>query len=273
MPISDRELEHIRRKQREFLDAMLVAKWTTARRTLGEKDALEIGRKVGLKPILVCEFLHYWVSSGDLDSSWIPIAEKIQESLGEKAFDQIEADFSSEKLIKIFISYSSRDRELRELLIEGVKNHLTHRKKIAYELWNDMEIDLGADWKNEIETALLYCDVAILLVSANFASSSFIKEKELAAFFKRKKEERFLILPVLIRNYNFNQFEMLSSLNFFKTYYSEYGFNKPIDRHKLVPFDVLADDEKTSEKQLQDYYKKLADFIHTAVSNHYLEKM
>jgi hypothetical protein len=38
MPISDRELEHIRRKQREFLDVLLVRKWTTPRRPLGEQD-------------------------------------------------------------------------------------------------------------------------------------------------------------------------------------------------------------------------------------------
>ncbi len=34
MPISDRELEHIGRKQREFLDALLVRKWTRLRRSL-----------------------------------------------------------------------------------------------------------------------------------------------------------------------------------------------------------------------------------------------
>ncbi len=93
MPISDRELEHIRRKQREFLAALLVRKWTTPRRSLGEQDALEAGRKVGLMPILVSEFLHYWVGSGDLDESWTPIAVKIQKSLGDSAFEQIEAGF------------------------------------------------------------------------------------------------------------------------------------------------------------------------------------
>lgn len=44
-----------------------------------------------------------------------------------------------------------------------------------------------------------------------------------------------------------------------------------LTRHKILPFDILGDDPRTSEKQFQDFYFKLADHIHTAVSN-YLQK-
>ena len=79
-------------------------------------------------------------------------------------------------------------------------------------------------------------------------------------------------MPVLIRDYNFSAFETLSALNFFKTYFSEYGFNKPIERNKLLPLDVLAENDNTTDRQLNNYYRKLADFIETAVKSHFINQ-
>ena len=171
--------------------------------------------------------------------------------------------------INIFVSYSSRDRELRELLVDGLKGHLTHRGDFEYQTWTDTQIDLGANWEDEINQALQQSNVALLLVSANFAASNFINKKELPEFFKKQKEEGALILPVLVRQYEFQYFESLSTLNFFKTYYPEYGFNKPIERNKLLPFDKLAENEQTTDAQLNNYFAKLASYIHTAVTNHF----
>jgi hypothetical protein len=63
-----------------------------------------------------------------------------------------------------------------------------------------------------------------------------MNEEEFPTFLNKKKEVGFLILPVLLRQYDFKHFEDLSALNFFKTYYPEYGCNKPIERNKLLPF-------------------------------------
>jgi hypothetical protein len=119
-----------------------------------------------------------------------------------------------------------------------------------------------------LKFALDYSDAAILLVSASFASSEFINQVELAEFLKRKKEQGYLILPILLRNYDFKDFADISSLNFFKTYYDDYGLGKLSDRDKLMPFDVLGDDEKVNRKSLNDYFFKLSQFIHHAVTNH-----
>ena len=105
------------------------------------------------------------------------------------------------------------------------------------------------------------------MVSSHFASSTFINENELVEFFRKKQEENYLILPILVRDYDFSQFEELGKLNFFKTYNEDYGFNKPFERDDLLPFDRLADSSETTNRQLNLYYKNLADFIHTAVSN------
>lgn len=172
------------------------------------------------------------------------------------------------RAVKIFISYSNKDRDLRVLLAEGVNEHLDQKREIKYNLWSDKEINLGDDWKEEIEKALKTSKVALLLVSASFAKSKFIKEFELAEFLKRKKEDGYLILPVLIRKYNFEEFEEVSSLNFFKTYYNQYGFNEATTRNSLMPFDVLGDDKNVTDKLLNDYYCNLADHIHTAVTNY-----
>jgi hypothetical protein len=79
-------------------------------------------------------------------------------------------------------------------------------------------------------------------------------------------------MPILVRDYNFSAFQTLSELNFFKTYFSEYGFNKPIERHKLLPFDVLAENENATDQQLHNYYRKLADFVDNALRNHFTNK-
>jgi internalin A len=179
--------------------------------------------------------------------------------------DSLSPDFK--KNIKIFVSYSNKDTELKEILIEGIKEHLSNKEKFIYNFWSDKEIDLGADWKNEIEIAMKESDAAILLISSSFASSKFVNKIELATFLKRKREDRFLILPILIHKYDFSEFEKLSSLKLFKTFYSEYGFEKPTVRKKLMPFGVLGEDENTKDEQLQYYYDKLSEHIHRTVSN------
>jgi hypothetical protein len=178
-------------------------------------------------------------------------------------------DKDMNKEVKIFISYSSKDRDLRQLLVDGIKDHLTHTPGFNFIFWTDKQIDIGDNWKEEIDDAIKSSDIALLLVSASFASSKYIQQVELAEFFNRKQAENYLILPVLVRNYEFTHFETLSNLQFFKTYYSSYGFKKPIDRNKLLPFDVLAEDEHSTDKQLQDYYKYLADAIYNVVKNRF----
>jgi hypothetical protein len=178
-------------------------------------------------------------------------------------------EVNSKKVIKIFISYSSKDRKMRDLLLEGLKAHLAHKEGIAYIFWEDRQIDIGADWKEDIEQALMTSQAAILLISANFAASAFIQENELKTFLKKQADEGYLIFPVLVRNYVFKDFKELSGLNFFKTYYDEYGFTDAKVRDELLPFDVLGDEATTTDKKFQDYYRKLSDHIHKAILNNF----
>lgn len=172
---------------------------------------------------------------------------------------------NTKKVINAFISYASEDRDLMELISQGLKQHLSHSIDYIYKIWDDRQIVLGENWKVEINNQINESSLCILLVSASFAASTFIKEIELAQFLEKKSNEKIVFVPVLVRSYDFKQFEEISKLQFFKPYYSQYGYNKPIDRMKIMPFDVLGDDDKVTAKQLTDYYKNLAQKISEAV--------
>jgi CHAT domain len=77
MPISEEKLAQIRRKQEQFRDALLdvTQLWT---RKLDESNALEAGRRIGLEPVLVSEFLQYWVNMGEGDESWLEVSARIR---------------------------------------------------------------------------------------------------------------------------------------------------------------------------------------------------
>jgi len=169
------------------------------------------------------------------------------------------------KIIKVFVSYSSKDAGIQELLIEGLRVHLSTRPGYEFQIWSDKAIDMGADWNGDIKENIRNADVAILLVSASFAASPYIRKEELAEFMEMMKGGQFLLLPVLVRSFDFMSFKELAGFQFFKAYYREYGFTSPTIRDKFMPFDVLAEDAKVENRWLNDYYKNLADMVERAV--------
>jgi len=77
MPISEEKQAQIRQKQEQFRDALLdeTQLWS---RELDEAGALEAGRMLELDPILVSEFLQYWVNMGEGDASWLEVSARIR---------------------------------------------------------------------------------------------------------------------------------------------------------------------------------------------------
>jgi hypothetical protein len=177
---------------------------------------------------------------------------------------------ADKKTINTFVSYSSSDADLMELLVGGIRDHLSQINNYKFEIWDDRKIEMGESWKTEIESAMQDSEVCILVVSASFASSRFINETELANFLKRASEGSCIILPVLVRAYTFSNFETLSQLQFFKPYNRDYGFNKPIERNKLLPFDRLGENENTTQATLNLYYKNLCDKILASVKSKFV---
>ncbi|MGF1534227.1 MAG: toll/interleukin-1 receptor domain-containing protein, partial [Bernardetiaceae bacterium] len=164
--------------------------------------------------------------------------------------------------MKVFISYSSRDRDIRQYIERELAVHLNALAPNTYTLWSDAGIDIGANWREVIETQMAESDAALLLVSPGFMASEFINNVELTEFFRRKQEAGYILIPVEIRHTpNWGE---LAQLNFFKTYRTDYGFTRPADRTERLAFEQLYDNDRTTDAQLNTYFTKLAECVHGA---------
>ena len=77
---------------------------------------------------------------------------------------------------RLFVSYSHRDRRIRERL----EIHLAPLKQTAnIEIWTDKEIGAGEKWETAIVASLSQATIAVLLLTADFLGSEFIQNKEI----------------------------------------------------------------------------------------------
>ena len=95
---------------------------------------------------------------------------------------------------RIFISYSHHD--------EGWKDQLVTQLKVLaleglWDVWDDRHIAAGETWQPEIAAAIAGCDVAILLVSAEFLTSGFIRSDEIPALLQRRQHEGVRLIPLI----------------------------------------------------------------------------
>jgi len=99
---------------------------------------------------------------------------------------------------KIFISYSRKDVEYKNEL----RNHLNILSTFDIaDNWDCEKITIGT-WEEQIKKELLDSDIVIYMLSANFFSSSYIREKEVLEVMKQMKEnQNKKILPVIVSEF------------------------------------------------------------------------
>ncbi|MEM8964122.1 MAG: toll/interleukin-1 receptor domain-containing protein, partial [Acidobacteriota bacterium] len=135
---------------------------------------------------------------------------------------------------KIFISYSHKDEVWKDRLV-------THLGVLgSVELWDDRRIEAGAGWLEEIESAMGSADAAILLVSADALTSSFILDREVETLLTRRQRDGLLVVPLLVRPCAWQAVPWLASIQM-----------RPADGQALSTFDEAGIDQHLADLALE----------------------
>jgi hypothetical protein len=101
------------------------------------------------------------------------------------------------KKLKIFLSYSHKDEDMKNQLDTFLINL---KRSGSIEVWQDRQLLAGTEWDNTIKNELDTADIILLLISADFNASNYIWEKELATAMQRHERGEARVIPVLLRN-------------------------------------------------------------------------
>lgn len=107
----------------------------------------------------------------------------------------------------VFVSYSHANRGW----LDRLKVHLRPLERLGtITLWDDTRIKPGSQWREEIERELEQARVAVLLVSADFLASDFVRTHELPRLLAAAEQRGTLVLSVILSPCRFEQTRELS---------------------------------------------------------------
>lgn len=109
----------------------------------------------------------------------------------------------------VFISYAHADREQKDEILKHLRS-LNYRFELI--VWSDDEIDVGDDYREQIDVAMTAASVSILLVSVDALESRFIRLQELPRLLDRRRRDGMLLIPVLLRPCGWRQIPWLEAL-------------------------------------------------------------
>lgn len=111
----------------------------------------------------------------------------------------------------IFISYSHKDRQW----LEYVRSHLAPAAAHGVmTTWDDNQLQIGANWKGDISSALDACQVFILLVSRHSLVSKFILDHEVKRILDRRRNQAVPFCPIVVTPCYLDAVDWLTSLNY-----------------------------------------------------------
>ena len=97
---------------------------------------------------------------------------------------------------KVFISYSHKDEEFKDELVTMLAGL---QRRGVIDAWQDRCIEEGDEWYQGIQAAMQDCDLAVLLISANFIASRFIQDEELPGLLRHHMGEGLRVVPVIVK--------------------------------------------------------------------------
>jgi hypothetical protein len=101
------------------------------------------------------------------------------------------------KALKVFISYSHQDEELKNEL----EKHLSPLKRLnLIDSWHDRRINAGDQWDVAIANALNDASIVILLISIDFINSKYCYDIEMQSALERERIGEVVVIPVIARN-------------------------------------------------------------------------
>jgi hypothetical protein len=97
---------------------------------------------------------------------------------------------------EIFICYAHEDEQLRQSLEKHLR---VLQQQDLITVWHDRKIRPGADWEQEIDTALNHAHIVLLLVSPDFMASDYCYGTEMKRALQRHEQGLTRVLPIILR--------------------------------------------------------------------------
>lgn len=112
--------------------------------------------------------------------------------------------------IKIFISYSHVDEELRREL----EAHLAFLREYGNPIWHDRRIPAGSEWTKEIDIHLNTSNIILLLISSDFIFSNYCYDIEFKQAMVMHEAKKAVVIPIIVREvfWRFGDLKKLQAL-------------------------------------------------------------
>ncbi|MBW4625638.1 MAG: leucine-rich repeat domain-containing protein [Brasilonema octagenarum HA4186-MV1] len=145
---------------------------------------------------------------------------ELQRELEQKK-NESQQSFMPEPIIRnqVFISYSHQDQQWLTILQKHLKP-IIRNQKLA--VWDDTNIQAGAEWRQEIEEAIAAAKVAVLMVSPDFLASDFIADNELPPLLDTAHTKGLTIIWIPLSYSGYKETEI-------EKYQAAHSPNQPID--------------------------------------------
>lgn len=105
----------------------------------------------------------------------------------------------TENAVKVFISYSHKDEDLRDRL----DTHLSNlRWDGVISSWYDRQLTAGTEWDEKIKTELEAADIILLLISPDFIASKYCRDVEIPLSLQRHEAKQAFVVPIILRPFD-----------------------------------------------------------------------